>query len=335
MTDVGGGAPSTPKTKPKVRAPRRKATPAAAPARTLTPHVSLKHIEVVINPASGGVGPGAGAECRALCESFTGVRWNIVEAEPGRIDKALEDAVAAKPDLLVVLAGDGTAGTAATLAGPKGPMVAPLPGGTMNMLPKALYGTADWKAALTLALTEGVDRPVAGGQVDANIFFCAAIIGAPALWAPAREAVRSGAPVLAWMYAKRAMRRAFAGRVRFRLDDGATCKGEALCLITPLISRAMETPSGLESAVMNLNSANEVFRLAANALFSDWRSDPSVMTEVVRRAEVWAGQEMPAILDGESVRIGKRASVKFLPCAFRTLAPKVANSAVSLAPEAQ
>ena len=30
-------------------------------------------------------------------------------------------------------------------------MIAPLPGGTMNMLPKALYGTADWKLALNPA----------------------------------------------------------------------------------------------------------------------------------------------------------------------------------------
>lgn len=332
MTDVGDGAP-TPRKSSSRRKPRAKA--AAAPARVLTPHAALKHIEVVINPASGGVGPGAADECKALCEAFKGVRWNIVEADPSRIDQALEEAVAAKPDLLIVLAGDGTARGAATLAGPKGPLVAPLPGGTMNMLPKALYGTADWKAALSLLLTEGVERPVAGGQLDGMTFFCAAIVGAPALWAPAREAVRSGAPRLAWMYAKRAMKRAFAGRIHFRLDGGDTCKGEALALITPLISRALETPVGLESAVMNFHSANEVFRLAATALFSDWRTDPSVLTEVVKRAEVWAAHEMPAILDGESVHLGRRATVKFVPCAFRTLAPRVANPAVSLAPEAQ
>jgi hypothetical protein len=43
-------------------------------------------------------------------------------------------------------------------AQPDGPLVAPLPGGTMNMLPRALYGTADWKVALRRALEEGAPQ---------------------------------------------------------------------------------------------------------------------------------------------------------------------------------
>lgn len=323
MTDAGGGAPA--RSRPRKSAARAK----------LTPHVRLRHVEVVVNPASGGVGAKAAQECEALCRAFKGVDWNLEEADPARIDQAVNDALARKPDLLVVLAGDGTARAAASVAGKDGPLVAPLPGGTMNMLPKALYGTADWKEALTRALTEGVERPVAGGEIDGQTFYCAAILGAPALWAPAREAVRSGAPRLAWLYAKRAIRRAFGSRVRFRLDDGELRKGEALALITPLISRALETPVGLEAAVLNPRGASEAFRLAASALFSDWRHDPAVVTTVVRRAAAWASHDMPAILDGESVRLGKRASVRYLPCAFRTLALPVPNPAVSLAAEAK
>jgi len=323
MTDAGGGAPAP--SRQKKSAPRAK----------LTPHVRLSHVEVVVNPASGGVGAKAAQECEALCRAFKGVDWNLEEADPARIDQAVSDALGRKPDLLVVLAGDGTARAAASVAGKDGPLVAPLPGGTMNMLPKALYGTADWKEALTRALTEGVERPVAGGEVDGQAFYCAAILGAPALWAPAREAVRSGAPRLAWLYARRAMRRAFGSRVRFRLDDGELRKGEALALITPLISRALEAPVGLEAAVLNPRGASEAFRLAASALFSDWRHDPAVVTTVIRHAAAWASHEMPAILDGESVRLGRRASVRYVPCAFRTLAPPVANPAVSLAAEAK
>lgn len=323
MTDAGGGAPARSRSRKSAAAPR------------LTPHVRLAHVEVVVNPASGGVGAKAAQECETLCRAFKGVDWNLVEADPARIDDAVGDALGRKPDLLVVLAGDGTARAAASVAGPEGPLVAPLPGGTMNMLPKALYGTADWKEALTRALTEGVERPVAGGEIDGQAFYCAAILGSPALWAPAREAVRSGAPRLAWLYARRALRRAFSSRIRFRLDNGQIGKGEALALITPLISRAMEAPTGLEAAAMNLNGAREVFQLAATALFSDWRSDASVETQVVRQAQVWANHEMPAILDGETVHLGKRATVTFLPCAFRTLAPRVASAAHSLAPEAQ
>lgn len=305
--------------------------PAAPAPPVLTPHVRLQRIEVVVNPKSGGTGAKAASECETLCREFAGAEWNLVEADPSRLDAAVENALAAKPDLLVVLAGDGTARAAASRAGPDGPLVAPLPGGTMNMLPKALYGTTDWKQALHIALTEGVSRPVAGGEIEGRPFYCAAILGSPALWAPAREAVRSGAPKLAWLYARRAARRAFSGRIRFRLDDGETRKGEALALITPMISKAMETPDGLEAAVMNLSNAREAFRLAATAVFADWRNDSSVETLVVKKALAWARNPIPAILDGESVHLSKSATVKFLPCAFRALAPKVANAAVSLA----
>jgi len=307
------------------------AAPAAPAPPVLTPHVRLERVEVVVNPKSGGTGARAAHECETLCREFAGVEWNLVEAEPAKLQAAVDNALAAKPDLLVVLAGDGTARTAASQAGSDGPLIAPLPGGTMNMLPKALYGTTDWKQALHIALTQGVSRPVAGGEIDGRAFYCAAVLGAPALWAPAREAVRSGAPKLAWLYARRAARRAFSGRIRFKLDGGEALKGEALALITPMISRAMHAPDGLEAAVMNLTTAREAFRLAANALFADWRNDPSVETVVVQQALAWARNPIPAILDGESVHLTKTASVTFLPCAFRALAPAVKNAAVSLA----
>ena len=35
-------------------------------------------------------------------------------------------------------------------------------------------------------------RPVAGGEVDGRPFYVAAILGSPALWGPAREAIREG-----------------------------------------------------------------------------------------------------------------------------------------------
>ena len=80
-------------------------------------------------------------------------------------DETIAAAVDAAPDLLIVLAGDGTACAAATRCGAEGPLVAPLAGGTMNMLPHALYGAKPWQEGLRDALTEGVVRPVSGGVV--------------------------------------------------------------------------------------------------------------------------------------------------------------------------
>ena len=72
----------------------------------------------------------------------------------------------AKSHEWVRLAGDGTARSVASKAKPDGPMIAPLPGGTMNMLPKALYGTGDWKLAYTVNLESRIAQRVLWPLVD-------------------------------------------------------------------------------------------------------------------------------------------------------------------------
>jgi diacylglycerol kinase family enzyme len=292
---------------------------AEAVVRQLTPHVEIRRVVVLVNPASGSVGPRAAAEVETLLAEYP------CEAEvvslAGDFDAQIEAAIASKPDVLFVLAGDGTARAVASRAGPKGPLVAPLPGGTMNMLPKALYGTADWKLALRSALEEGAPQCVSGGTVEGQAFYCAAILGSPALWAPAREAIRSGKVSLAWAYGRRALRRAFTGRLRFSLDGAARAKTEALVLISPMISRALDEPVGLEAAAMDPSDTGQAFRLAATALFSDWRQDASVTTKPARKIEVWARSKIPAVIDGEPTLLPHETRVTFIPNAFQALAP--------------
>ena len=279
-----------------------------APLRAL--HASIRKVAIVVNPLSGGVGPQAAAEAE------------VTTLEGAKIPEQIAAALDARPDVLFVLAGDGTARSVAARAGPKGPLIAPLPGGTMNMLPKALYGTADWKVALRRALDEGEPLVVAGGVVEGEAFYCAAILGSPALWAPAREAMRTGKLKLAWMYGRRALKRAFSGHIRFSLDGGARRRAEALVLISPLISKAMVKCDGLEAAAMTTSDAAQAFRLAAHALFDDWRHDPNVTTQGARSITVSARSKIPAVIDGEPMLLGRNADISFLPRAFMALAPR-------------
>ncbi len=281
---------------------------------------SVRTIWVLVNPASGGVGPNAAAEVDAILSRYD-VTARVVTLDGPHISKQIAEALQARPDVLFVLAGDGTARSVASRAGPDGPLIGPLPGGTMNMLPKALYGTGNWQEALERALDEGVAQPVAGGEVDGEAFYCAAIMGAPALWAPAREAVREGRLRLAYLYARRALRRAFSGRIRFALDDGLREKAEALVLISPMISRAMDDNVGLEAAVMKTARTSDAVRLAAHALFTDWRRDPSVETRPTRHVIIVSRANIPAVVDGEPMNLGREARVRFLPRAFMALAP--------------
>lgn len=280
----------------------------------------VRTIWVLVNPASGGVGPNAAAEVDAILSRYD-VTARVVTLDGPHISKQIAEALQARPDVLFVLAGDGTARSVASRAGPDGPLIGPLPGGTMNMLPKALYGAGNWQEALERALDEGVAQPVAGGEVDGEAFYCAAIMGSPALWAPAREAVREGRIRLAYLYARRALRRAFSGRIRFALDDGLREKAEALVLISPMISRAMDDNVGLEAAVMKTARTSDAVRLAAHALFTDWRRDPSVETRPTRHVIIVSRANIPAVVDGEPMNLGREARVRFLPRAFMALAP--------------
>lgn len=280
----------------------------------------LKRVEVIANIASGGVGPDAPAELERMLSDY-GVTANVCAPETGELEACLRVAVDSAPDLLIVLAGDGTARAAAQLAGPAGPMIAPLPGGTMNMLPHAVYGARPWQAALKLALEHGRPRKIGGGEADGQIFLVAGILGSPALWAPAREAARHGNPRLAWMRARRAMRRAFSGRLRYRLDGSERCKAEALVFMCPLTSRALaDDATALEAAALDVSGAADIFRLGVHAVTGDWRDDPAVNVEPSRVAEVWAAHRIPAILDGESVSLPQRTLVSYRPDIARILA---------------
>lgn len=287
----------------------------------LTPHAALKHVVMLVNPLSGSVGPKAADEAASLLAGYD-LKAEILVLDGANFDAQIARAFDAAPDAILVLAGDGTARSVASRARPDGPMIAPLPGGTMNMLPKALYGTADWKLALKRALEEGEPQSVSGGEVQGEYFYCAAILGSPALWAPAREAIRTGKIKLAWQYGRRALKRAFSGRLRFTLDGGDRRRTEALVLISPMISRAMEEPVGLEAAAMDPSDASQAFRLAANALFSDWRHDPAVSTRPAKRIEVRARSRIPAVIDGEPILLKPEATIRFVPKAFRALAPQ-------------
>ena len=60
--------------------------------------------------------------------------------------------------MLVVLGGDGTIRTAAEACTGTDTYLLPLPGGTLNMLPRALYGDVSWHDALRTTLPAPVTK---------------------------------------------------------------------------------------------------------------------------------------------------------------------------------
>jgi diacylglycerol kinase family enzyme len=285
-----------------------------------------RRVEVVANIASGGVGSDAPAQIARICADL-GVHTHICAPAKEDLTNCLRGAVDAGPDLLVVLAGDGTVRAAAELCGPAGPIIVPLPGGTMNMLPHAIYGQRAWPEALSLALAEGEPRMLGGGEVEGRHFLVAAVLGSPALWAPAREAARYGQARLAWIRAQLALRRAFSGRLRYALDGAPRAKAAALSFLCPVISKALHGDAeALEAAALDLKGVRDAVSLGFHALRGDWREAPGVASTPCRRARVWAAEPLPAILDGEAVRLASSAVIDYRPEVVRVLSlPKRAH----------
>jgi diacylglycerol kinase family enzyme len=285
------------------------------------PAAPIRRVHAIINPASGGVGPGAADEMTALLAEF-GLDHHVSELPDREIERTVRAAIDSAPDVMVVLGGDGTTRLVAEMCGPSGPLVIPLSGGTMNKLYGALYGTKPWREAIFGALEAGEERWVPGGEVGGRAFFCSAVLGSPALWARAREAIRARRLTPAWRYATIALGRAFHGRLRYEFDAREIGRGLAIGLICPTVSRALDgEDEALEAAVLDLRDTRAGVRLILNHVFGDWREDPDVTVRPSVSARAWARDPIPGMLDGEFFRFGRQVEIRFRARAFRALAP--------------
>ena len=282
------------------------------------PDLLRGRIAAVVNSASGGAGAASADRMRAIFADHDLSDATVTAAAPRKIRQALLKATE-EADIICVLGGDGTLRTAAGICGPANRLLIALPGGTMNMLAHALSGEVGWEAALTATLTDPRVRNVSGGKAGRHSFFCAAVAGAPSLWADAREAVRGGHPVEAAKRSITAIRRADEA-LQYQFDDGPTGDAEAVVVMCPLVSKALKADDAcLEAAAVEPVTAIGLFSLAFHAAFADWREDPAVATSRVKRVSLVGHGRIPVILDGERVTFGRRVTISYRADAFRAL----------------
>jgi diacylglycerol kinase family enzyme len=278
-------------------------------------------VVAVLNKASGSWTSRAPAEAAAILEAAGLGATEIVCVGPRHLESALDRAVA-RASVLVVLGGDGTIRSAAAKCGGASALLLPLPGGTMNMLPKALYGARDWRSALTDTLAKPVIRPVSGGRANGHPFYVAAIMGAPTLWAEVREALRGGHVVEAGRRASTALRRGMSEPLDYSFGGELSGQAEAVAVMCPLVSKVMRgDESHFEAIAIDTRTAGELLRLGFNTLRDDWRADPSIRRAQAKSVRVSESRRIPITLDGERVRLGRSVALDFLPLAFRALVP--------------
>jgi diacylglycerol kinase family enzyme len=245
--------------------------------------------------------------------------WCGEAKEMGRF---FAEAAGQKLEVLIVLGGDGTIRTAAEACAEKGSYLIPLPGGTMNMLPRSLYGNVSWEEALKKTLTAPSTKVLSAGRVANKRFFIAAIAGAPALWTQPRESMREGNIADAIKKGSVAFRRMFETKVQYLISGGANGETEAVALICPLISEEMsDSEQALEAAIIDVESAAEVIGLATIAAFGKWRDDRNILLTKTKQLTVQSSKDIPATLDGEKVNLGRIAEIDFVPRALTVLVP--------------
>lgn len=216
-------------------------------------------------------------------------------------------------DVIIVLGGDGTARSAADLAPKNGPPLVLLPGGTLNILPRALYGERAWPEALAAALERGVVKRLPAGWANKERFYVAALFGAPTMLVHAREAVREGKPVTALKRLRVAWKHMFERSLRARSGKNRMQRVEGLGVLLPSFSGGLEADD-LEWVSLDAHNLLEFARVSVRAITDAWRKDPVVEIGRGTTGDVEAAfGYVHATLDGEPKRFYSRVRIKYDP----------------------
>lgn len=283
---------------------------------------------VIINMAAGSASD-ITSEIKAIFSRLSFAAPKVHLMEPEQLAGAFDTIKTDGTDLLIVYGGDGTCKAGAIAAQEAGIALVALPGGTMNMLPKALYGTDDWETALELALSQDAPRYQAAGIINDHVFFCGAILGEPILMSEARESLRDGEIVDAVKHIPDIVTAIKHGEEFDFKVDGKTFDKEAngLQLYCPFMTEGATVPDAFEIASVPQLSMSDLIGIGAIALTQDWRDSALVKTAFGRRVEITGQGAFDILVDGEPERVKCPITIKLVPEGVSVLAPDLHTKA--------
>ena len=285
-------------------------------------HVSGMKVGAIINTSSGGCDTESEKEILDILKSAGVTDCKTWCGDSDQIERAFAEAATHKPKMLVVLGGDGTIRTAAHAFTGTDTYLLPLPGGTLNVLPRALYGDSSWQETLKKTLANPLTKELSGGRVGDKLFFVAAVVGAPGLWMEAREAIRKGDILDAVGKAGIAFEAMFDTTIQYYISPEVTGEAEVVAVICPLVSEQMsDSEQALEAAAIDVDNAAELLGLATAAAFGKWRDDENVTLTKTHQVTVQSKKDIPLFLDGERVTVGKKAEISFVPVVVNAIVP--------------
>jgi len=279
-------------------------------------------IGTLINTASGSCDHTSEQEMADILASLgmhTAKSWC---SDASTMQEALLEIEKAKLDVLIVLGGDGTIRSAIEAVSGSKTRIVPLPGGTMNMLPKALYGERTWQEALKDTLENPEPLPVSSGRIENDSFFVAAIVGSVTEITSARESLREGNVLEAARKGVQALSHAFDSSIRYQVDGGIEQESAAIALMCPLTSKVLNNSAPLlELIALNIESARDIFPVLTAATLGEWRTAAAVSSLNIVSATLTSRTALAAVLDGEQCTYGTSVRVSYYPAAFTALVP--------------
>ncbi len=296
---------------------------------------------VIVNASAGAASRLGREKLRALLNDSLGKQLASLRFVRGKaLCAACEEAIAASPDALLILGGDGTCRTAAAMAAEKDVPIALLPGGTMNILPKRVWGEAPLEHVLD-AIAKG---KVGGGHLDMGTangmpFFVAAAFGlVPALarvrerWRDAKslgEAARTLGAI------PKLSPRLFAPAVRVKADARAK-ELRAAALVVSVGDADRLLPWGddgdkrlrtFECVALDVGGWRDLARLTWRAAVKgDWRDDATVENFKTASLSAQSGRTTALTLDGEPQRMKGAVTLTYRRDALRIVSPKIAKA---------
>lgn len=273
------------------------------------------HYVVVIN---NNAGSSARFDEEALKAASPNATFEILSVTPPDLDKAFDKAFTDKPSAVIVVGGDGTARTAAARAVSTGVPIIPMPGGTMNILPKIIFGHGDMARAIA-DIPKLVPRSLDVGRVGGEPFFLAAAFGFAGPMTRLREATRSDRKFQRIREAAGALLRnigpSLQCRLRWRTPDQKWRSAHSLVIAIGDLDRVLAPDTEdhghrLEIASLKLRSVWQMLSFGAAFLTGGWRKSPRLRIVRARQASLKLPSRRPlVVLDGEPMRISRVSDV--------------------------
>lgn len=282
----------------------------------------MQKIVALLNQNSGSV-PKDAENVLAQALSDLGHSAEIVPFADGDFQASLRRAIDLDPDCLIAWGGDGSINCALSAAGPDGPPVLALPGGTMNLLHQRLHnGRTDWKDILSSALTDPEIVPWAAGEIEGQRFYVAVMVGRITSLSESRELVRKGALFEAITAA--AKNEVFNMETRLNLHARRSSGTVTTAATAGAIVLAGEKRPRFDVAAIDPSSQLDLLSVGFQSLISGWRDADDVTVEIANAVtlEDIHNEPIPSTIDGEPIELPARCEFRLIPVSARVVRAK-------------